>query len=166
MPPKGVPSPGSGRKRKTVITREIQQGLKESALLAEQHLKFSLRGTNDKGQRVKPLSMTRIKECELVIAHAIGTPRQKVNIYHPGEVLTLRDLAILAYRIEMIPNTPGLLTQPLDVVEGEYETTTEGIADDDSLLTEDDSQETDALQSKSRGIKKGINSKLPIEETA
>ena len=156
----------SGRKAKTNITREIQHGLRESALLAEQHLKYSLRGTDDKGRKVKPLSMTRIRECELVIAHAIGTPRQKIDVHHPGEILTLRDLAIMAYRIEMIPNTPGLLEQPQDMVEGEYETTTEGIADDDSLLTEDDSQETDALQSKSRGIKKGINSKLPIEETA
>jgi len=127
VPPKGVPSPGSGRKAKTVITREIQQGLKESALLAEQHLKWSLRGTNDKGQKVKPLSMTRIKECELVIAHAIGTPRQKVDIYHPGEILTLRDLALLAYRIEMIPNTQGLLEEPQDIVEGEYEPKPQGL---------------------------------------
>jgi len=111
----------SGRKSKTIITREIEQGLKESALIAEQKLKFSLRGTDNKGRKFKPLSLSRIKECELVIAHAIGTPRQKINLDVSGEVLTLHQLASLAFQEpEKLPEPQG--QQPMqDIIEGEYE---------------------------------------------
>ena len=117
----------SGRKPKTVQTRQIQQGLLESAVLAEKKLKFSLRGTDDSGHKFRPLSNTRIKECELVINHAIGSPRQKVDMHHSGEVLTLRDLALIAFKgdTKLLPE-PEPVTADL-VIDAEFEEVTQDV---------------------------------------
>ena len=118
----------SGRKPKTTATREIEQGLKDSALIAKRLLHYSLRGTDDKGRKFKPLSMTRIKECELVIAHAIGSPRQKVALNLSGEVMTLNDIAKLAFE-----EAPKQLPEPDNanlaesIIEGEYQEVTQDV---------------------------------------
>ena len=125
MPPKGTPSPGSGPKAATPATAIVNRELRSAAVLAASKLFYSVRGTDPKGRKFKPLSMTRIKECELVIAHAIGTPRQKVDIQHSGEILTLRDLTLLAFKElpEQLPepDNQALLQPAQDIIEGEYE---------------------------------------------
>ena len=97
MHPKGTPSPGSGRLPKDENTRQIQQTLNEAAVTATKKIRDSIRGTDEKGHKVKPISMTRLKEYELAINHAIGSPRQKIELRHSG-VMTLRDLAEIAYQ--------------------------------------------------------------------
>jgi hypothetical protein len=90
----------SGRKPINSQTAEINQQLYQAAVIAAQKLHYSVEGKDSKGRKFKPLSNTRLKECEIVINHAIGTPRQKVDLHHSGEVLTLRDLALLAYQVD------------------------------------------------------------------
>jgi len=113
---------GSGRLEKNTSTRQIQQTLTEAALHSVKLVRDAVRGTDAKGHKVRPLSGSKVKLCELAINHAIGTPRQKIDLHHSGEILTLRDLAMLAYHIEELPEPQGLIKQPTqDIIEGEYE---------------------------------------------
>jgi len=114
---------GSGPRETTSETALINRELRAAAVLASKQLFYSVRGKDDKGHTFRRLSGTRIKECELVIAHAIGTPRQKVDIHHTGEILTLRDLTLLAFKVEDLPepDEERLLQPAQDVIEGEYE---------------------------------------------
>ena len=97
--PKGIPSPGSGRKKRDTNTRQIQQTLNEAAVVAAKLFRDSIRGKDEKGHKVSQLSMTRLKTFELAIAHAVGTPRQKIELRHSG-VFTLQELAEIAYAAE------------------------------------------------------------------
>ena len=90
--------PGSGRRFKDTNTRQIQQTLNEAAVIATKKFRDSIRGRDEKGKKVRPISGTRLKEYELAINHAIGTPRQKIELRHSGQLLTLRDLAEMAYQ--------------------------------------------------------------------
>lgn len=121
MHPKGVPSPGSGRKRKDRNTTQIQQTLTEAAVYAVKIVRDTLRQKDDKGHKAKPLSGTKLKACELAISHAIGLPRQKVDIRHTGDLLTLTDLAKLAREHELGQFKVFDETKQLAAVEGRYE---------------------------------------------
>lgn len=96
-----------GRKSKDDNTRVIQKTLTEAGKYATQALFYSLRGKDEHGRKVKPLSGSRIKECELAIAHAIGTPRQRVEIHQTGELITIHDLARLIKEKEKSAELPG-----------------------------------------------------------
>jgi len=98
---------------KDVNTRQIQQTLNEAAVTATKKFRDSIRGADEKGHKVKPLSMTRLKEFELAINHAIGSPRQKIELRHSG-VLTLRDLAEIAYAGEPKEMALDKEDKPLD----------------------------------------------------
>ena len=106
MPPKGMPSPGSGRKPINNQTAEINQQLYEAAVHAARKFRWSVKGVDDKGHKVKPLSGSMVRLCEIVIAHAIGLPRQKIDLKHAG-ILTLRDLAEIAYQDKPQPVVEG-----------------------------------------------------------
>jgi hypothetical protein len=114
---------GSGRLFKDANTRQIQQTLTESAVYAVKLVRDALRGTDVKGRKVRPLSGSKVKICELAINHAIGTPRQKIDLRHSGEVLTIRDLALLAFEeVKELPEPERQALQPgQDIVEGEHE---------------------------------------------
>jgi len=85
-----------GRKSKDANTAEIQLGLTEAALYAKKILTDYLRGKDRNHKKVEPISMTKLKACELAINHAIGTPRQKIEWnYSPG-MLTIKDISELA----------------------------------------------------------------------
>ena len=107
MPPKGMPSPGSGRKPINSQTAEINQQLYQAAVIAARKFRHSLKGVDDKGHKVRPLSGSMVRLCEIVIAHAIGLPRQKIDMKHSGVVLTLRDLAEMAYQEKPEPVKEG-----------------------------------------------------------
>ena len=76
----------SGRKAKTVLTRQTNQIIEDTAPHAAQYLMKVVKG------EVKRPSLARIEVCKFVINHAIGSPRQKIE--HSGEIQTsLSDLA-------------------------------------------------------------------------
>ena len=111
---------GSGRLEKNTSTRQIQQTLTEAALHSVKLVRDAVRGTDAKGRKVKPLSGSKVKLCELAINHAIGTPRQKVDL-RVEEVLTLRDLARLAFEeVKQLPK-PDTANLAENVIEGEYQ---------------------------------------------
>ena len=123
---------GSGRLEKDINTRQVQQTLNEAAVHAVKLVRDAVRGRDDKGHKVKALSGTKVKLCELAINHAIGSPRQKIELRHSG-VLTLRDLAEMAYAGE--PREMALDKDETlrPVVEGEGETITGSIVQPDSV---------------------------------
>lgn len=121
MPPKGTPSPGSGRLRKDTNTRQIQQTLTEAAVYAVKLVRDVVREKDEHGNKVKPLSGSKLKACELAISHAIGLPRQKIDIKHTGDLMTLTDLAKLAKEHELGQFKVLEDTKELAPVEGKNE---------------------------------------------
>ena len=86
----------SGPRPKTIDTRETHKVLTAAGKVAASKLFEYIKEKTEKGRKVKPISGTKLKAWELAINHAIGTPRQKVDIRHSGDILTLRDLAEMA----------------------------------------------------------------------
>lgn len=71
----------SGRKAKTVLTRQTNQIITDTAPHAAQYLEKVVKG------EVKRPSLARIGACEFVINQAIGTPRQKIQVSGiPGQM--------------------------------------------------------------------------------
>ena len=86
----------TGRKCKDELTANIHRTLVEAASYAVKLVRDSMKGTDPHGHKVKPISGTKAKLCELAINHAIGTPRQKIEWnYSPG-MLTIKDISELA----------------------------------------------------------------------
>lgn len=129
MPPKGQPSPGSGRKSKDANTTVITQTLTEAGKYAALIVGDYLRGSDAKGHPAKPISNTKLHACELAIAHAIGTPRQRVEIRQTGTLLTLLDLSRLIKERdnpelsgpepELLAEASGIDVTPVEVKEGD-----------------------------------------------
>ncbi len=94
----------SGRLSKDTLTRQMEQTLSEAGVYAVKELRDFLRGDN--GHRAPKVSPTRIRAIELAIAHAIGLPRQRLNVNLSGELLTWVDLARLAeHHREALPQS-------------------------------------------------------------
>lgn len=108
-----------GRKSQDTNTAIVRKTLNEAAKYAVQRLFYNIRGYDHKGRKVKPLSGTMLKACELSISYAIGLPRQMVDL-RVEEVLTLRDLSRLAFEdIKQLPE-PDITELIEPIIEGEY----------------------------------------------
>lgn len=83
----------SGRKKKSVLTRQANQVIMDSAPLAAEYLMKVSRGV------IKRPNLMRVEVCKFVINHAVGTPRQKVEMKHTGSPLTYQQLADSAEEI-------------------------------------------------------------------
>ena len=117
-----------GRKAKTPATTLINSELRTAAIYHAKQLVFSARGTDDKGRKFRRLSGTRIKEAELAINHVIGSPRQKMEINLSGELLSLNDIAKLAFEEapKQLPEPDSAnLAEP--IIEGEYQEVTQDV---------------------------------------
>jgi len=86
---------GSGRKPKDYNTRQVQQTLTEAAVDAAKLVRDYIKGKDSHGNKVS-ITNVKLQACLQAIAHGIGLPRQKLDIHHTGEQLTLKDLAMLA----------------------------------------------------------------------
>ena len=71
----------SGRKAKTVLTRQVNQIISDTAPHAVQYLEKVVKG------EVKRPSLVRIEVCKFIVNHTIGTPRQKIQVSGiPGQM--------------------------------------------------------------------------------
>lgn len=96
-----------GRKSKDENTRVMQTTLTEAGKFAVQRLFYSLRGKDEHGKKPPALSNTMLHACELAIAHAIGTPRQRVEIHQTGELITIHELSRLIRDREKLKELPS-----------------------------------------------------------
>jgi len=85
----------SGRKPKSALNAETQKTLQEAAVDAVKLIRDYVRGKDAHGNKVS-ITAVKLNAATLCIAHAIGLPRQKVEMHHTGEQLSLKDLAMLA----------------------------------------------------------------------
>ena len=85
----------SGRKRKDSNTRQVQQTMTEAAVYGAKLIRDFVRGKDKHGNKVS-ITMVKLTACLQSIAHGIGLPKQKLEVKHTGEQLTLKDLAQLA----------------------------------------------------------------------
>ena len=85
----------SGRKPKDYNTRQTQQTLQEAAVDAVKLIRDYVRGHDAHGNKVS-ITAVKLQAASLCISHAIGLPRQKLDIHHTGEQMSLKDLAMLA----------------------------------------------------------------------
>lgn len=85
---------GSGRKPKDTNTRQIQQTMTEAGVIGSKLIRDYVRGRDEHGNIVK-VSGTKLKAAIESVAHAIGTPTQKVITARVGD-MTLKELAELA----------------------------------------------------------------------
>lgn len=85
----------SGRKPKDSNTRQVQQTLTEAAVDAVKLIRDYVRGHDSHGNKVS-ITAVKLNAASLCIAHAIGLPRQKLEVQHTGELMSLKDLAKLA----------------------------------------------------------------------
>lgn len=86
---------GSGRKPKSSLNAETQKTLQEAAVDAVKLIRDYVRGHDQHGNKVS-ITAVKLNAASLCISHAIGLPRQKVEMHHTGEQMSLKDLAILA----------------------------------------------------------------------
>lgn len=86
---------GSGRKSKDHNTRQAQETLQEAAVDAVKLIRDYVRGHDAHGNKVS-ITNVKLQAASLCIAHAIGLPRQKVEMHHTGDQMSLKDLAKLA----------------------------------------------------------------------
>ena len=91
----------SGRKSKDENTRVIHKTLTEAGRLAIALLKDYVRGKDAHGNKVS-ITAVKMRAIEIAIAHAIGLPRQKVEMHHTGEQMSLKDLAMLAQNADTL----------------------------------------------------------------
>jgi len=85
----------SGRKPKSHDSAEVQKTLSEAAVSAAKLVRDYIRGHDIKGNKVS-ITAVKLNACLQAIAHGIGLPRQKLDIHHTGEQMTLKDIAKLA----------------------------------------------------------------------
>ncbi len=85
----------SGRHKKDTNTRQVQQTLQEAAVDAVKLIRDYIKGKDKHGNKVS-ITAVKLQAATLCIAHAIGLPRQKLDVHHTGEQMSLKDLAMLA----------------------------------------------------------------------
>ena len=85
----------SGRKPKSALTAETQKTLTEAAVDASKLVRDFIRGKDAHGNKVS-ITMVKLTACLQAIAHGIGLPRQKLEVKHTGDLMTLKDVAKLA----------------------------------------------------------------------
>jgi len=85
---------GSGRKPKTIKTRQIQETLTEAGVYGSKLIRDILRGTDSKHRKTKPVSMSKLRAAIEAINHAIGLPKAKIEL--KTDALTMKDIAELA----------------------------------------------------------------------
>lgn len=95
----------SGRKSKDFNSAQVQKTLGEAAVDAARLIKDYIRGKDSHGNKVS-ITAVKLSACLSAIAHGIGLPRQKLDIHHTGEQMSLKDIAKLAAEGEDVETIP------------------------------------------------------------